>query len=31
LGYSMLSVIFLLMTVAGIILSLRLSSVWFAN
>jgi hypothetical protein len=31
LGYSMLSVIFLLMTVAGIFLSFKLSSVWFAN
>ena len=31
LGYRILTVIFLLMTVAGLILSFRLFSVWFAN
>ena len=31
LGYRILSVIFLLMTVAGLILSVRLFSVWLAN
>jgi hypothetical protein len=31
LGYRILLVIFLLMTVAGLILSFRLFSVWFAN
>ena len=31
LGYNMLAVIFLLMTVAGLILSFRLFGVWFAN
>jgi hypothetical protein len=31
LGYRILLVIFLLMTVAGLILSFRLFRVWFAN
>ena len=31
LGYRILTVIFLVMTVAGLILSFRLFSVWFAN
>jgi hypothetical protein len=31
LGYRILTVIFLLMTVAGLILSFRLFIVWFAN